>query len=134
MLKCAGASSLLSPLQQALPMEAGSAKCSAAAGRNARGGTAGPFDGHAPVIEGGSPAGIRESLEPQVLSQLLPSRSEAYRAQPGEARLLARRSPLLFGNKSESLGGETSVPAAGGDKISPQKLPLLRGPRKFNLI
>ena len=44
-----------------------------AAGRNARGGTVSPFNTHAPAIKEHRTAGIREFLEPQVLSQLLPT-------------------------------------------------------------
>ena len=59
--------------QQALLMGTESTECSAAGWRNARGRCRSPFDAHAPVIEEGRSAGRRESLEPQVLSQFLPT-------------------------------------------------------------
>ena len=59
--------------QQALLMGTESTECSAAGGRNARGRCRSPFDPHAPVIEEGRSAGRRESLEPQVLIQFLPT-------------------------------------------------------------
>src|SRR5699024_2830604 len=48
-------------------------QCFPVAGRNARSRHSNPFDTHAPARDGCSLAGIREFLEPQVLSQLLPT-------------------------------------------------------------
>ena len=65
--------SLLHPTAAGASHGGESVKCLTAAGRNARGGTVSPFNTHAPAIKEHRTAGIREFLEPQVLSQLLPT-------------------------------------------------------------
>ena len=130
--------------QQALLMGTESTECSAAGGRNARGRCRSPFDPHAPVIEEGRSAGRRESLEPQVLSQFLPTfvwsqkwvapgretpKKQLARSSGTSPPLKAAHGHFLYSKKESLLSSDrrdSSYFSYGSGKTSPLHL-LRRG-------